>query len=366
MFTRRAARRLHGESRRWPASRRRSARACASAPSRRWCRTSRSRSASSTEQITVTGEAPLVERSSATVAASLDKDVAAEPADLRPQRLLRRDLDSRRHPVGRSAVCPLSRIRPTPRTCRSAAVRAAATATCSRACRSPTSSTGRPSCPSIEAVEEVRVQTKTYESDMGHSAGGVFNTTARSGSNSLARQRALAWSSRDGRPDSCTSRRRPASPNPPQYYRNWAGSLGGPIVKNRTFFWFSTDNYEQLGTRNNVLTLPTALERAGDFSQTRNAARSAGHHLRSADDAPERRRPVRPRSVSRQRHSRRTASTRSRGRCSAIMPTPDGGKSLQRRRVAARRSAAPADAQDRSALERSLDDDRHVRAAEDA
>ena len=37
--------------------------------------------------------------------------------------------------------------------------------------------------PSIEAVEEIRVQTKTYEVDMGHAAGGVFNTTARSGSN---------------------------------------------------------------------------------------------------------------------------------------------------------------------------------------
>ena len=43
-------------------------------------------------------------------------------------------------------------------------------------------------------------------------------------------------------------------------------------MKNRTFFWFSTDNYEQLGTRNSVLTMPTALERNGDFSQTRNAA----------------------------------------------------------------------------------------------
>src|SRR6185503_6658747 len=51
-----------------------------------------------------------------------------------------------------------------------------------------------------------------------------------------------------------------------------AGSLGGPIVRNKTFFWFSTDDYKQRSTRNNVLTLPTALERAGDFSQTRNSA----------------------------------------------------------------------------------------------
>ena len=57
-------------------------------------------------------------------------------------------------------------------------------------------------------------------------------------------------------------------PNPKQYYYNWAGSLGGPLVKDRTFFWFSSDDYKQKSTRNNVLTFPTALERSGDFSQT--------------------------------------------------------------------------------------------------
>ena len=76
----------------------------------------------------------------------------------------------------------------------------------------------------------------------------------------------------------CTGRfydffaKRAGLPNPPQYYTNWAGSIGGPIRKDKTFFWFSTDDYKQRSTRNNVLTLPTALERAGDFSQTRNSA----------------------------------------------------------------------------------------------
>ena len=30
--------------------------------------------------------------------------------------------------------------------------------------------------------------------------------------------------------------------NPPQYYNNWAGSVGGPIRKDKTFFWFSTED----------------------------------------------------------------------------------------------------------------------------
>src|SRR4029077_10488347 len=56
------------------------------------------------------------------------------------------------------------------------------------------------------------------------------------------------------------------------YYYDWAGSAGGPIVRNKTFFYMSLEGYQQKSTRNNVLTLPTALERNGDFSQTLNAA----------------------------------------------------------------------------------------------
>ena len=44
--------------------------------------------------------------------------------------------------------------------------------------------------------------------------------------------------------------------------------MGGPIKQDRTFFWFSKDDYMQKSTRNNVLTFPTMRERAGDFSQS--------------------------------------------------------------------------------------------------
>ena len=44
--------------------------------------------------------------------------------------------------------------------------------------------TNRPTIvPSIEAIEDLKIQVKTYDADMGHAAGGVFNTTAKSGSN---------------------------------------------------------------------------------------------------------------------------------------------------------------------------------------
>lgn len=125
--------------------------------------------------------------------------------------------------------------------------------------------------PSTEAVEDMKVQLKTYDAEMGRAAGGVFNVTAKSGSN--------AWHGSAlfiDKPGFATGQlffaKRAGIPNPPQYYYSWAGSIGGPIKTDRTFFWFSKDDYTQRSTRNNVLTFPTALERMGDFSQSRNAA----------------------------------------------------------------------------------------------
>ena len=121
--------------------------------------------------------------------------------------------------------------------------------------------------PSTEGVEDMKVQLKTYDAEMGRAAGGVFNVTAKSGSN--------AWHGSGlfmNKPGWGTGQlffaKRAGTPNPPQYYYSWAGSVGGPIKQDRTFFWFSKDDYMQKSTRNNVLTFPTMRERAGDFSQS--------------------------------------------------------------------------------------------------
>lgn len=125
--------------------------------------------------------------------------------------------------------------------------------------------------PSTEAVEDMKVQLKTYDAEMGRAAGGVFNVTARSGSNSWHGSALFitkpSWST-----GQLFYAKRAGIPNPPQYYYSWAGSLGGPIKSNRTFFWFSKDDYTQRSTRNNVLTFPTARERNGDFSQSFDAS----------------------------------------------------------------------------------------------
>jgi hypothetical protein len=222
------------------------------------------------EQIIVTGEAPLVERASATQATSLDRDALQNlpifgrnpfyAAISTPGVIQTGDPQFVRY-QDQSGSSQLS-LGGGPRRGNGYLIEGV----------SITDFTNRPSIvPSMEAVEELKVQTKTYEADMGHAAGGVFNTTARSGSNTWHGSALLV-----DKPGATTGRlffaKRAGLTNPPQYYYNWAGSLGGPIVKDKTFFWFTTDDYTQRSTRNNVLTLPTAAQRAGDFSQARNTA----------------------------------------------------------------------------------------------
>ncbi len=121
--------------------------------------------------------------------------------------------------------------------------------------------------PSLEAVEEMRLQVSAYDAEIGRTSGGVFNVTTRSGSN--------AWHGSglyQNRPGWGTSglffAEKSDVPKADTFYHLYGGSVGGPIVENRTFFWASTEGYRTEVQRNTVQTLPTEAERRGDFSQS--------------------------------------------------------------------------------------------------
>ncbi|MGH9843326.1 MAG: TonB-dependent receptor domain-containing protein, partial [Blastocatellia bacterium] len=120
--------------------------------------------------------------------------------------------------------------------------------------------------PSVDAVREFELLTSSYDAQFGRSAGAQLNIVTKSGTNGIhgsayefLRNRAM-----DAR-NFFAPRNEPA----PQYQRNQFGfSLGGPIVKDRTFFF---SDYEGLRLREGVTlvtNVPTAAERAGDFSQS--------------------------------------------------------------------------------------------------
>ncbi|HEY3157558.1 MAG TPA: TonB-dependent receptor [Vicinamibacterales bacterium] len=136
--------------------------------------------------------------------------------------------------------------------------------------------------PTIESLEDVKVQVHTYDAEMGRTGGGVFNTTLKSGTNNWRGtaffQTRPVWGAANNyfsqiALENCTANdARCVELNRKQktsWYTPGAG-FGGPIMRDRTFFWFATEDYRNVSTRNSpAIVLPTAAERRGDFSQTR-------------------------------------------------------------------------------------------------
>jgi hypothetical protein len=119
--------------------------------------------------------------------------------------------------------------------------------------------------PNIEMVEDVKVQVHTYDAEMGRTGGGMFNASARSGTNRLQGSGFML-----SRPGAFIGEnfflKIQGLANPDQYWRNGGGGVGGPVIRNRTFFWFAAEAYRDGLTQNGNFHVPTAAERAGDFS----------------------------------------------------------------------------------------------------
>ncbi|MEP7367074.1 MAG: carboxypeptidase regulatory-like domain-containing protein [Acidobacteriota bacterium] len=121
--------------------------------------------------------------------------------------------------------------------------------------------------PPVEAVQEIRIQQSAYSAEFGNSSSGVIQMTTRSGTNKYT---GLLYENL--RNDKLDARNYFAANKPPLRWNVFGGAFGGPIIKNKTFFFSHVEFQRQrVGVVRN-LTVPTALERGGNFSQTLNAA----------------------------------------------------------------------------------------------
>ncbi len=128
--------------------------------------------------------------------------------------------------------------------------------------------------PSVEAVQEVKVQANTYDAEMGRTGGGTFNTFLRSGTNQVHGSafgyiRETEWLANN------FFSNRAGTPRINQPFRNYGGSIGGPVRipkvydgRNKTFFWITGEAYRQTESAGTRLSVPTAAERLGDFSRS--------------------------------------------------------------------------------------------------
>jgi hypothetical protein len=131
--------------------------------------------------------------------------------------------------------------------------------------------------PGIEAVQEFRVYTSAYAPELGHVSGGAVSFALRSGTNSYhgAAFEYLRNSDLDSDGFNANKAGQPIG----TFRRNqFGGTLGGPIRiprlyngRDKTFFFISYDGLLDSSAGSYTGTMPTALERTGDFSQTKDS-----------------------------------------------------------------------------------------------
>ena len=122
--------------------------------------------------------------------------------------------------------------------------------------------------PSVDAIEEFKVMGANYPAEFGRSMGSVLNVIFKSGTNLLhgSAYEFLRNSKLDA--NNFFDNRRGAPLN--SFKRSqFGGTFSGPIKKDRTFFMTSYESLRERRASSTIFTVPTTLERAGDFSQTR-------------------------------------------------------------------------------------------------
>jgi hypothetical protein len=129
--------------------------------------------------------------------------------------------------------------------------------------------------PAMDAVQEVTFQKNAVDSEYGYSSGGVIVLNMKSGTNSFHGTAIANWRSpRFNAVTDPTIKRTPGADETNFRGTNlkiYGGTIGGPIIKNKLFTFTSYEHWNDASPLPFTLTVPTALERSGDFSQsTRN------------------------------------------------------------------------------------------------
>lgn len=125
--------------------------------------------------------------------------------------------------------------------------------------------------PSVDTVQEFKMQTNFFSAEYGQTGGAVVNMVTKSGTNDIhgtgyyflrhSDLNANAWfNNRNKRPKS--------------YYRRdqLGGVIGGPVIKNKTFFFGGYEYTKAKSPRSETYSYPTLLQREGDFTQTFNSS----------------------------------------------------------------------------------------------
>jgi hypothetical protein len=120
--------------------------------------------------------------------------------------------------------------------------------------------------PPPDAISEFKLETSDYSAEIGRGHGAVLNATTKSGTNAIHGD---LWEyNRNTIFDAQVWNQNPSSPAPAFHLNQFGATLGAPIIKNHLFFFGDVQESRYAnGASPAILSVPTARERQGDFSE---------------------------------------------------------------------------------------------------
>jgi hypothetical protein len=120
--------------------------------------------------------------------------------------------------------------------------------------------------PSVDAIAEFKMLRNSYGPEYGQAAGAVISITTRSGENQF--HGGLFYAGRNDALDAYSYfSKQVSNPRKAELRRSdWGYHLGGPIVKNKLFFWWNQEWNREVRASPVSSCVPTAAERGGDFT----------------------------------------------------------------------------------------------------
>ena len=132
--------------------------------------------------------------------------------------------------------------------------------------------------PPVDAVQEFKIQTNSYDAQYGHTSGGIVNVSLKSGTNAVhgtvyefARRK--AWDANSFQNNAA------GAPKGEHYLDQYGGQISGPVYipkiydgRNKTFFMFDYERYRENTPRPFTLSVPAPEFSNGDFSKLVNGA----------------------------------------------------------------------------------------------
>lgn len=123
----------------------------------------------------------------------------------------------------------------------------------------------------VEGTQEFKVQTNALSAEFGRSAGGMISVVSKSGTNQFHGS-LFEFLRNDKLNANEFFANKAGARRPLLRFNQFGGAIGGPIIKNKLFFFANYEGFREVRYLGRTITSPDTQQRGGDFSQTLTAA----------------------------------------------------------------------------------------------